>query len=367
MPHALQPVVRAVGAGLILAFLCASGASAQTPPAAPAPASSPGAGGSAPRCTRPRYPAGLRAWLSRRRSAKERTRSRRSTSRPGSGKPATTLAHQLFVVLDARLPARLTQVSDSPEGSRANPLKPNEEIVGAVPAADGSIDIVVERVAGPDAKPIWLFSTATLNAVPTLYSEVTFGLDERSLPRILTGRKVGGVRVLEWLVVLLGIPLFYFVTVLLDRLLRPAGCGTVAKALQGFDVVREAPAADADQAAARGGRHAVAAERPAAAADAPPVRVQRCGAPQHRGARLAGDPLQSSVRSQCHPAVSPWPGEPRRNRWCVSRAEASTCWSSSSACWRRSGISASIRRPRLPVSALAVLRWRWRHRRPSRT
>ena len=111
------------------------------------------------------------------------------------GQPASRLAHQLFVVLDARLPARLTQVSDSPEGSRANPLKPNEEVVGAVPAADGPIDIVVERVAGPDTKPIWLFSTATLNAVPALYSEVTFGLDERSLPRILTGRKIGGVRV----------------------------------------------------------------------------------------------------------------------------------------------------------------------------
>lgn len=141
------------------------------------------------------------------------------------GKPATTLAHQLFVVLDARLPARLTQVSDLPEGSRANPLKPNEEIVGAVPAADGSIDIVVERVTGPDDRQIWLFSTATLNAVPTLYSEVTFGLDERALPRILTGRKIGGVRVLEWLVVLLGIPLFYFATVLLDRLLRPLVAG----------------------------------------------------------------------------------------------------------------------------------------------
>ena len=141
------------------------------------------------------------------------------------GQSASKLAHQLFVVLDARLPARLTQVSDSPEGARSNPLKPNEEVVGAVPAGNGPIDIVVERVGGPDGKPIWLFSAATLNAVPTLYSEVTFGLDEDALPRILTGRRVGGVRVLEWLVVLLGIPLFYFLTVALDRLLRPLVAG----------------------------------------------------------------------------------------------------------------------------------------------
>ena len=70
-----------------------------------------------------------------------------------------------------------------------------------------------------------MFSAATLNAVPTLYSEVTFGLDEDALPRILTGRRVGGVRVLEWLVVLLGIPLFYLATVFVDRLLRPAVAG----------------------------------------------------------------------------------------------------------------------------------------------
>src|SRR3954471_14614894 len=36
------------------------------------------------------------------------------------GERATILAHQLFVVLDARLPPRLTELSDVPEGSRAN-------------------------------------------------------------------------------------------------------------------------------------------------------------------------------------------------------------------------------------------------------
>src|SRR4051812_6961108 len=40
---------------------------------------------------------------------------------------AEQLADQLFVVLDARLPARLPQISDVPEGSRSNPLAPNEE------------------------------------------------------------------------------------------------------------------------------------------------------------------------------------------------------------------------------------------------
>jgi len=137
------------------------------------------------------------------------------------GPAAASLAHQLFVVLDARLPARLTQVSDDPDGSRANPLKPNEEKVGAVPARDASVDIVVERVQGPDKKSLWLFSPATLDAVPALYGEVTFGLSEKALPRILTSTRVGDARVLEWLIVLIAIPLFYLTTVLLDRLFRP--------------------------------------------------------------------------------------------------------------------------------------------------
>jgi MscS family membrane protein len=224
VPQALQPFVRALGTGLILAFLCASGTGAQTP-AAPAP-ESPAAQPPAPTpdpLGRDTPRGSVLGFLDAAGKGEDEIAAQYLSTR--LGKPATTLAHQLFVVLDVRLPARLTQVSDSPEGSRANPLKPDEEIIGAVPAADGSIDIVVERVIGPDKRPIWLFSTATLNAVPTLYSEVTFGLDERALPRVLTGRKIGGVRVLEWLVVLLGIPLFYFATVVLDRLLRPAVAG----------------------------------------------------------------------------------------------------------------------------------------------
>jgi len=223
--HLAERVVRAVGAGLILACLWAPGARAQAPAVAPAPAAAPvpaappldALGRDNPRSC-------VLGFLNAARKGENEIAAQYLSTRL-NGQPTTTLAHQLFVVLDARLPARLTQVSDSPDGSRANPLKPNEEIVGAVPSYDGPFNIVVERVAGPDAKPIWVFSTATLNAVPTLYSEVTFGLDEGSLPRVLTGSKVGGVRVLEWLVVLLGIPLFYLVTALVDRLLRPPVAG----------------------------------------------------------------------------------------------------------------------------------------------
>ena len=59
---------------------------------------------------------------------------------------AVDLAHKLFVVLDSRLPPRLSELSDRPEGSLANPLKPDQDIVGTITTANGPLDLVVERV-----------------------------------------------------------------------------------------------------------------------------------------------------------------------------------------------------------------------------
>ena len=138
-----------------------------------------------------------------------------------TAKAADNLAHQLFVVLDARLPARLTQISDVPDGSRANPLRPNDEVVGTVPGANGDVDIVVERVRRGKDEPIWLFSSGTLDTIPALFQEVSAGPLDRFLPRSLAASGVGGVRIVEWLLVLFVIPVAYLATVLLNRLLVP--------------------------------------------------------------------------------------------------------------------------------------------------
>src|ERR1700752_1262576 len=49
---------------------------------------------------------------------------------PLRGSDAEALAHQLAEVLARRLPARLNQRSDKPEGSLPDPLKPEEDLVG---------------------------------------------------------------------------------------------------------------------------------------------------------------------------------------------------------------------------------------------
>jgi MscS family membrane protein len=143
-----------------------------------------------------------------------------NTSRRGAA--ADELARQLFAVLDARLPARLAQVSDRPEGSRANPLEPDEEIVGTISGDGRDVPIVVHRVERETFGQIWLFSPGTLDAVPELYAQVAESRADWRVPGFLFNRRVGGLTLFEWLAVLLGLPLLYVATSLLNRALSPA-------------------------------------------------------------------------------------------------------------------------------------------------
>jgi MscS family membrane protein len=137
------------------------------------------------------------------------------------GEAAEDLAHRLFVIVDARLPARLAPISSEPQGSGADRLEPDREMIGTIPSDAGAIDIVVERVHREGEAAIWLFSRQTLAAVPTLYDEVGHISVDAVVPRFLTKTRVAGIRLLDWLAVLVGLPFLYLLTVLLDRLLSP--------------------------------------------------------------------------------------------------------------------------------------------------
>jgi MscS family membrane protein len=135
------------------------------------------------------------------------------------GTAAEDLAHQLYVVLDARLPPTLALLSDAPDGSRANPLEPDREHVGTIAGPDGPIEIALERVARPRSAPIWLFSGATLDAIPRVYEDVASRRARAWLPRFLMERRIGRVRLLEWIAILLAVAAMYLMTVVLNRLL----------------------------------------------------------------------------------------------------------------------------------------------------
>jgi MscS family membrane protein len=137
------------------------------------------------------------------------------------GDDAANLAHQLFIVLDRRLPARLHALSDKPEGSLSDPSRPNRELVGTISSDNGKVDITLERVDRGKAGTIWLFSRETLDAIPDLYEEVDVISVENVFSPYLVNTRLFGVALFEWCAVLVGIPLFFLITELLNRLSAP--------------------------------------------------------------------------------------------------------------------------------------------------
>jgi MscS family membrane protein len=134
---------------------------------------------------------------------------------------AERLARQLFVVLDARLPGHLARISDEPEGSAGGLLTPNLETVGTIGSSKGDVEIVLERVRRGDPLPIWLFSSRTLEQIPTLYEEVANSREQALVPDFLVNNRVAGIRLVDYLAVILGLLLVYLLTLVVNRALTP--------------------------------------------------------------------------------------------------------------------------------------------------
>ena len=139
---------------------------------------------------------------------------------PLRGQAAESLARQLFTVLDRRLPPRLPDLSDNPEGSLSD-LRSDQDVVGTISSGDGSVEVLVELVARGKSGSLWLFSRETLNRVPALYKEITVTPIDSVLPAFLVNTRFGGIALFEWAGVLMGLPAAWFFTVLLSRILSP--------------------------------------------------------------------------------------------------------------------------------------------------
>jgi MscS family membrane protein len=137
------------------------------------------------------------------------------------GQPAVVLAHQLYVVLDSRLPARLNELSNRPEGAPTNPLKPDQDVVGTINTSNGPLEIILERVTPKDSGPVWLFSKETLSLIPDVYDEVDLITLDRFLPDTLAKPRIAGIRLFEWLALVLILPLGYRLLAVLNWPLKP--------------------------------------------------------------------------------------------------------------------------------------------------
>ena len=136
------------------------------------------------------------------------------------GKGAEELTQQFAVVLDKKLPAKLNLISDKPEGSLADPLNPDREVVGRIGTSQGTLAIALERVNDKKFGQIWLFDPGTLLAVPKVFEEVnTAGISE-IMPEVLVIHGFLGIPAFEWMVLLLAIPILWVAAFLLDHGLR---------------------------------------------------------------------------------------------------------------------------------------------------
>ena len=142
---------------------------------------------------------------------------------PLRGASAEVLARQLAIVLDRRLPAKLNQLSDKPEGSLPDQLSPDEDVVGTISTVNGGLDILVERVDRGKAGRVWLFSHKTLNSIPGVFQELNTPAVESFLPKFLVDTRLLTIPLFHWLAIFVGLPLLYFLTGTLGRLM---GWGT---------------------------------------------------------------------------------------------------------------------------------------------
>jgi len=147
---------------------------------------------------------------------------------PLHGHEAEELARQLATVLDRRLPAKLNEISDEPDGSVPDPLRPDEDLVGTIDTTNGELDIKLERIDRGKAGKVWLFARNTLNSIPGVFRDLNMPPVENFLPEVLVNTRPATIPLYEWVAVFIGIPFLYMLTGLLGRALG-LGVGAVRR------------------------------------------------------------------------------------------------------------------------------------------
>ena len=155
------------------------------------------------------------------------------------GKDAASLAQKLSLVLDRRLPAKLGNLSNDPQGSMSDPLDVRRERIGTVASDNGNVDIYLERINRPNATAIWLFSRQTLASIPDLYDEINANTSEIALPQFFW-RKFLGLSIFAWLFYFVALPLGYMLLGVANRLVA-AGVGRTLRRVRKRPEIADPP------------------------------------------------------------------------------------------------------------------------------
>jgi MscS family membrane protein len=108
------------------------------------------------------------------------------------------LARQLEAVLERRVALDPKLSSDSPEGELDDGLPPNRDLLAIVTTGEGSVDLLLERVPVPEGLQ-WKVSAATVAQIPELYAELGYGPLADRLPAPLVSIRFLGVRLWQWI------------------------------------------------------------------------------------------------------------------------------------------------------------------------
>ena len=129
------------------------------------------------------------------------------------------LAQKLGVVLDRKLSTRLSALSDKAEGNLDDSFGPNRDLLGVIPSVSGDVEIFLDRVQRGKARPLWLFSSESLQEVRRLYDEVEPIWLEQYIPEALRTRRWLSIPLYRWIGALLSLLLILAVASALTRIL----------------------------------------------------------------------------------------------------------------------------------------------------
>ena len=123
--------------------------------------------------------------------------------------------------LQGKLKGDIALLSDDPNGTVEPGLPPGEVRAGVLTVGGTTADVILVWVNDPESGKIWLISKETVASLPKLYvqmeSEVPTAAD-RIMPAALTGRRLLGMSLAQWLGWLLSIPISWLLAWLLTFL-----------------------------------------------------------------------------------------------------------------------------------------------------
>jgi MscS family membrane protein len=136
---------------------------------------------------------------------------------PGQDTNLAERAKELHA-LHGRFKGDIDLLSDDPNGTIEPGLPPGEVRAGVLTVGSTTADVILVRVDDPESGKIWLISKETVANIPTLYTQMKGeapSLADRIIPAALTGRRLLGMSLAQWLGWLLSIPVSWVLAWLL--------------------------------------------------------------------------------------------------------------------------------------------------------